>query len=157
MEAVTFERIRSAMNEDTEMIDLQKALRENKIPTQLKEYARYIKSGELSVSDGVILHSNRILIPRDLRSEVEQILHRAHQGVEGMFHAAQLSVTWTGLYKDLGRVRARCDTCNLNAKLNSNLPPRPFQDPESPFQMISLDYFSVKGKQWLVCVDRHSG
>ena len=81
-----------------------------------------MKGGELSVLDGVIFHGNRILVPKDLWSEAKQILHQAHQ--------------------DLRRVRAMCETtCNLNAKSNSNLPPRPIQDPEYPFQMISLDYF----------------
>ena len=107
--------------------------------------------------DGVIFYGNRILIPGSLRQEVLVILHEAQQGVEGMYHAAQHSVMWPGLYRDLEGIRSACDACNLNAKSNPKLPPRPVADPEYPFQMISLDYFNIKGKQWLVLVDRYSG
>ena len=74
-----------------------------------------------------------------------------------MYHASQHPVIWLGLYRDLEGTLSACDTCNLNAKLNPKLPPRPIADPEYPFQMISLEYFNIKGKQWLVLVDRYSG
>ena len=32
-----------------------------------------------------------------------------------------------------------------------------FRSPEFPFQMICADYFDIKGKSWLVIVDRFSG
>ena len=53
-----------------------------------------------------------------------------------MYHAAQHPVIWLGLYRDLEGTLSACDTCNLNAKLNPKLPPRPIADPEYPFQMI---------------------
>ena len=74
-----------------------------------------------------------------------------------MYPAAQHSVMWPGLHDDLEGVRRACDTCNVNARSNSNLPARPIEDPEYPFQMISMDYFTEKGKQWLILVDRYSG
>ena len=95
------------MDEDEEMVELRDILIEGETPREdvdtghLKSYMRYIKNGELSVLDGVIFYGNRILIPGSLRQEVLVILHKAHQGVEGMYHAAQHSVMWPGLYRDL--------------------------------------------------------
>merc|ERR1712055_43557 len=37
---------------------------------------------------------------------------------------------WPGLHDDLEGVRRACDSCNVNARSNSNLPPRPIEDPE---------------------------
>ena len=51
-------------------------------------------------------------------------------------------------------IQNACDAYNKNTKSNPKLPPRPIADPEYPFQMILMDYFSIKGKQWLVLVDR---
>ena len=66
---------------------------------RLSHYKRYM--GEFTVLDGVIFNGNRILIPRSLRKEVLDVLHMAHQGVTGMYHAAQHSVMWPGLHDDL--------------------------------------------------------
>ena len=60
--------------------------------------------------------------------ELLDVLHMAHQGVTGMYHAAQHSVMWPGLHDDLEGVRRACDTCNVNARSNSNLPARPIED-----------------------------
>ena len=132
------------------MVELRDILIKGETPREhvntgrLKSYMRYIKNGELSVLDGVIFYGNRILIPGSLRQEVLVILHKAHQGVEGMYHAAQ---HWPGLYRDLEGIQSACDTCNLNSKSNPKLPPRPIADPEYLFEMILLDYFYCKGKQ----------
>ena len=37
------------------------------------------------------------------------------------------------------------------------LPPARLASPEYPFHMVAADYFSVKGKNWLVIVDRFTG
>ena len=37
------------------------------------------------------------------------------------------------------------------------MPPLPVASPEYPFQMVCGDYFDVKGKSWLVLVDRFTG
>ena len=134
LRAVTFERVKRAMDEDEEMVELRDILTEGETHGEdvstgrLKPYMKYI--GELTLLDGVIFYGNRIVIPGTMRQEVLDILHKAHQGVEGMYHAAQHSVMWPGLYRDLEGIRSACDACNLNAKSNPKLPPRPIEDPE---------------------------
>ena len=157
LRAVTFDRVKEATDVDEELLELRDVIINGQElnAERLSHYKRYM--GEFTVLDGVIFSGNRILIPRSLRQEVLEVLHMAHQGVTGMYHAAQHSVMWPGLHDDLEGVRRACDSCNVNARSNSNLPPRPIEDPEYPFQMISMDYFTEKGKQWLILADRYSG
>ena len=89
-----FERGKEAMDEDEELSELRDILVEGEIQEEdmstgnLKPYRKYI--GELTLLDGVIFYGNRIVIPRILRKELLDILHKAHQGVDGMYHVARL-------------------------------------------------------------------
>ena len=155
------ERVKEAKDEDEELSELRDILTEDETQEEdllqghLKPYRKSM--GELTLLDGVIFYNNRIMIPKPLRKEVLDILHKAHQGTYGMYHAALHSVVWPGLKAALQGVRDACDSCNVNAPSNPKLPPRPIEDPEYPFQMISADYFNCKGKTWLIVVDRYSG
>ena len=57
LRAVTFERVKAAMDEDEEMVELRDILVEGETPREdvdtghLKSYMRYIKKGDLSVLD----------------------------------------------------------------------------------------------------------
>merc|ERR1712030_315053 len=97
LRAVTFERVKEATDADEELLELRDAIiKGQEVDTErLGHYKRYME--EFTVLDGVIFNSNRILIPRSLRQEVLDVLHMAHQGVTGMYHAAQHSVMWPGL------------------------------------------------------------
>ena len=83
---------------DEELLELRDVITngEDVNTERLKPYKKYM--GGFTVLDGVIFNGNRILIPRTLRQEVLDILHTAHQGVTGMYHAAQHSVMWPGLH-----------------------------------------------------------
>ena len=95
------------------------------------------------------------LVP--IREEVLEGLHMAHQGVAGMSHRAQQAVFWPGIYKDLEQKRAACRDCCTRAPSQPALPPVRLASPEYPFQMWAADYCNVKGKSWLVVVDRFTG
>ena len=84
-------------------------------------------------------------------------LHAAHRGVVLMSNRAQQIVFWPGIFKDLETVRAAFrDYCVL-APPQPAMPPAPLTSPEYPSHMLVADYFDIKGKTWLVTVDRFSG
>ena len=58
---------------------------------------------------------------------------------------------------DLETARKSCNSCNRNAPSQTKLPPSARQVPNLPFQMIFADFFTLKGKNFLVFGDRLSG
>jgi hypothetical protein len=92
-----------------------------------------------------------------LRGEVLAGLHAAHQCVTKVHDRAMHAVFWLGLYKDLEGVRNSCSYCNKFTPTQAALPPHELLSPDYPFQMIVMDYCSIKGKSWLVCADRFTG
>ena len=99
---------------------------------------------------------NRVIVPTSLRKKVLHLLHAAHQGVDRMKGRASESVFWPGIVADIERKRESCDACHKMAKSNPSLPPYPPPDPEYPFQYIAADYFTYRGKDYCVVVDRFS-
>ena len=74
-----------------------------------------------------------------------------------MHDRAMQAVFWLGMYRDLEITRNNCTYCNKSAPSQAALPPHPLLMPDFPFQMIVMDYCTIKGKTWLVCADRFSG
>ena len=103
------------------------------------------------------MYDRRIVIPESLWLEVLNHLHAAHQGVKGMLSRAKQTVFWPGFYSDLEKISAKCKECHIRAPSQALLPPHPTSSPDDSSQQIVADYFSIKGKSWLVIADRFSG
>ena len=74
-----------------------------------------------------------------------------------MYDRAMQSIYWPGLYHDLEQLRESCVECTKAAPSQPNLPPHQPASPDYPFQMVAADFYDLKGKVWLVIVDRFSG
>ena len=106
--------------------------------------------------DGVLMMSDRIVVPASLRSDILQLLHAAHQGIDRMKARAAEAVFWPGIVGDITKTRWGCLDCHRMAPSNPNQPPTDPPDPEYPFQYLAADYFHHGGKYYLVVVDRYS-
>ena len=111
----------------------------------------------LSVSDGVVLYKDRIVIPGPLRDHVINNLHSAHQGVSSMLSRATASLYWPRMTNDIHTARSSCRACNRNAPSQARLPPTAPELPTTPFEKIAADFFDLRGKHFLVIADRLSG
>ena len=124
------------------------------LPWDLRLFAPY--SSSLYTLDGVVMLSDRIVIPSALRHKIASLLHAAHQSIDRMKARASESVFWPGIVGDITKVRLECVACNKMAKSNPQAPPHPPAEPEYPFQQIAADYFHFGGKNYVVVVDRYS-
>ena len=161
IKAVTWERIKSAMEVDADMKELRQLIlvglphAKEEMPAHLIKYWKYVDS--MYELDGVIMCKNRILIPDSLKQEVLEGLHAAHQGVVSMLNYAECTVIWPGISRDIQLERERCASCNKNAPSNPRLPSEEPMIPSMPFQCVCSDYFELEGFKFLVTVDRLSG
>ena len=61
-----------------------------------------------------------------------------------------------GQSKDLEQIRLTCITCTKNSPSQQPMPPVDPASPDYPFQLVSADYFTVEGHNYLVVVDCYS-
>ena len=158
---VSWEDVRAHMEKDQQLSELADQVRQGfppdrKLVTQgLREFWRC--RDELSLVENVVLYKGRVVVPKSLRNMVLETLHSAHQGVYGMLLRADKSVWWPGMAADVRQVRAQCSTCDEVAPSQPQGMPVEPESPVHPFQSIFADHFSLRGRNYLVIVDRFSG
>ena len=124
------------------------------LPAPIRPYHPF--SSSLYELDGVLMMSERIVMPTTLRPAILELLHAAHQGIDRMKARASDTVFWPGMVGDISRTRWECMSCHKMAKSNPQAPPAKPADPQYPFQQLAADYFHYGGKSYLVIVDRYS-
>ncbi|RLJ22718.1 hypothetical protein DJ031_00320, partial [bacterium endosymbiont of Escarpia laminata] len=160
LKAVTWDGVRMATNSDEAMVKLMEIIESgmpefrHELPIELRQYHQY--RDNLYTVDGVVLYNDRIVIPRSLRLDVLQSLHAAHQGISSMISRAEHSVFWPGITSAITDLRNRCNDCNRMAPSQPSAPPSHQILPVYPFQSMCSDYFTYKGVNYLVTVDRYS-
>ena len=160
IQSVTWRDVQLATNNDHSMLQLRLLIEEGAPdrredwPEDTRHFFRF--RSDLSSFDDVILYRDRVVIPHSLRDKVLQSLHSAHQGVSQMTSRAESSFFWPGMSPAIADLRAHCNECNRMAPSQPHAPPTPPMQPVYPFQCIAVDYFSFKGKNYVVAVDRYS-
>ena len=101
LQAVTWDRIKTAAARDTVCRDLVKVISSG-FPHRKRDLQEHLRPfwamrDELYSVDHVPVKDGRILIPATLRKEVLECLHAAHQGVTGMQENAKHRLFWPGL------------------------------------------------------------
>ena len=160
IKSVTWDDIRLATTNDATMSKLiellEDGLQDNRdaFPPDLRCYYQF-RDG-LSSFDGVVLYKDRVVIPPSLRPRILEALHSAHQGVSQMCSRAESSFFWPGMTPAITEARSRCSSCNRMSPSQPSAPPTAPVQPAYPFQCIAADYFSYRGRTYLVAVDRYS-
>ncbi|MEL6802917.1 MAG: DDE-type integrase/transposase/recombinase, partial [Bacteroidota bacterium] len=157
-----YTQLRDAIRSDTGYSKLQHLisdgfpLNKQDMPLDLQSFWS-VKDRLTQTEEGIILMDRRVVIPANYRSAVLQVLHSAHQGVSSMKRRASECIYWPFMNRDLKNVRINCNYCNEIAPKHTKEPLVLTPDPDFPFQQVAADYFSVKGHNYLVLVDRYSG
>ena len=161
LKAITWERIVAAAAIDEECRTLaeiiQKGFPESRGELPPVARAFWPMRESIYCLEGVIIKGNKILIPRQLRAEVLEALHSAHQGVNGMLANARQRLFWPGLGASVKQTRAQCHVCNTIAPSQPKEPLMPSPKPEFPFQLVAIDFANIQGKHYLVYADRYTG
>ena len=128
--------------------------RREQAPEQIRDYWNY--RDEISVYNGVLFKSSRVIIPRVMRPNTLSRIHSSHQGAESCLRKARDLVFWPGMSKDVKDIVDKCSVC---ADYQSGNPKQPMQTqkiPDRPWSRLSADIFTLKGKQYISLVDHYS-
>ena len=110
----------------------------------------------LSVYGDVIYMGDRVVVPEELRNRTLDTLHSAHQGTTSMRLRAERNLFWPNMAMDIANKRMSCISCDETSPSQSPEPPITPETPEYPFQHVCSDFFSLKGYNFCLVVDRFS-
>ena len=123
----------------------------SKIPKPVRQY--YNVREDITAIDGLLLKGHRIIIPSELRSEVRNLIHAGHQGMDKCMARAREHVFWPGITSE---IKDMCQNCSACLDERNQQPPEPLIEhdiPESPWTKVATDTFTLFRKPYLLVVD----
>lgn len=108
--------------------------------------------------DGVLIKdSRRIVVPKSMRRELLEVLHRGHAGINKTLALARDLYYWPGMANEVEQLVEACSECQRVRQAQ----PRENYDSDDrvvyePMEMVSADILTVAGQKWLVLADRYS-
>ncbi|XP_062573713.1 uncharacterized protein K02A2.6-like [Saccostrea cucullata] len=120
-----------------------------KCPSQALEY-------ELTEIDGIIFKGHKILIPRDLRSQMMEAVHIGHMGMEKSFRRARDIKFWPRMSADITNMVLECGVWLERRNSNTQEPLISHDIPDYSWETISTDLFTWSNQEHLLVVDYYS-
>lgn len=111
---------------------------------------------EIHVINDIIFKNNSVIIPRSMRTEILNILHEGHQGIEKTKNLARGVVYWPNINQDIENKIRQCETCSIYSANKSKQPMLTQEQPLFPWQKVATDLFEYEGKKYLLAVDYYS-
>lgn len=145
------ERITKETAQDETLQAVEEKLQKGWKKGTLPQY--YPVRAELSVSNGLLLRQNRIVIPASMRQDILNRIHEGHLGIEKCRARAREAVFWPGINRDIEVMISKCDTCQRHRYKQAK---EPMLIPEmltEPWQKVGTDLFQVNGKDFLLVID----
>ena len=127
---------------------------ENDVSPSAKDY--FCARGQLSIYDGIIIHGDKIVIPKVLREDILNRIHSGHQGITKCQQRANSTVWWPRITKDIQRVVESCDLCQKLKPSQQREPMISTPIPANAWDKIGVDLFDFRNKKFLVVVDYFS-
>ena len=116
----------------------------------------YAIRGELSVSEGLLLKGEQIIIPSDLRGEILEKIHAGHMGLNKSRERAKGAVWWPRITRDIKDMIGKCHFCIERKPTQVKEPMQTSELPARPYQKVGADLLTHKSDQFLVVRDYYS-
>ena len=123
-------------------------------PIHIREFWNF--RDQLSLYNGVLFKSQRLIIPKALRLEVISRIHSSHLGIESCLRKAREFVYWPSMNSDIKEAITKCSICAEYQAKQQKQPMQTHQIPDRPWSHLFSDLFALTGKDYIVLVDGYS-
>ena len=103
----------------------------------------------LSIKSGLITCGNRIMVPREMRPEMLQYIHKGHQGKECYLLRARNTVFWPKMTYNIQQLMEKCMICQEYEK-SQPLIGTTQELPPFPWHTLATDLFYWKRMDFLI-------
>lgn len=108
----------------------------------------------LSVIEGCVFFSDRIVVPTQYRARVLKELHRGHPGIVRMKLLARSKVFWPQIDKAIESTVKNCEVCAVAGKSPTKCTLQPWPVPTKVWSRLHVDYAGpINGHWFLIIVD----
>ena len=126
-----------------------------------KELKRIIFNGWLTVTDGIILKGDRVVVPQSMRKTLKEKLHSSHLGITGCVRRGRECLYWPNMAHDIKDFISKCPVCREMESGNVKETLMPHDIPDRPWSKVGSDLFSLAGinrdrQDYLITVDYFS-
>ena len=111
---------------------------------------------EISVCDGLLLKSERLIVPRSMRKEMLAKIHQAHMGIDKTLRRAKDMFYWPSMNAQVKEAVEACSSCALYRPSQQKEPMLGHTIPERPWQKVASDLFEDEGKDYILLADYYS-
>ena len=152
--------LQQATEEDANMKNLKAVIlqgwpeEKRQLSQQLQNYFPFRE--ELSVQNGLVFKSHRVVVPEEERPSIIEKLHASHSGIQSCIRRAREVVFWPRMNVDIEDFVKKCSACNTFQRGQQKEPLISTEIPDLPWQHIACDVFEHNGNEYLVTVDHYS-
>ena len=156
----TLQQFRTVTAEDPNLQLLMKVVlagwpdHKKAVPPEVHPY--FNSRDELTMQDGLVFKSDRVIIPTNLRQDVIQQVHSSHLGVEGCLHRAREAFYWPLMNAEIKDAITKCTICNTLKPEQCREPIRQHEVPDRPWSKVGTDLFVFNNQTYIVAVDYYS-
>lgn len=123
-------------------------------PFTVREYWTF--RDEISVQNGVLFRGQKVIIPKSLRPEMLTRIHSSHVGGDACYRQARETLYWPNMQAEIKDFVSNCTTCNEYAHEQQKETMMSHELPTRAWQIVSMDLFSHRQKDYLLIVDHYS-
>lgn len=117
----------------------------------------YKRKSEISIVNGCLLLGDRIIVPKRLRTQILNQLHKDHSGMDRMKAMATSHVYWPTIDKQIEKHVRECDKCAAAGKSPTKTLLRSWPIPSGAWQRVHIDYAGpIQDNYFLIIVDAFS-
>jgi hypothetical protein len=116
----------------------------------------HAQKSQLSVANGLLLHRDRIVIPKNLHAKVLEDIYQGHWGITKCTNRALQCVWWPGIRNSIINLDSACSFCTEKQNRKPHQPLCTSQLPNNPWEKLGMDLFEKDNKTYLVVIDYFS-
>ena len=151
------ERLRASSRADVNFKILKRAIREgwpdhrSQVDSRIRSYFEI--RAALSISGCLIYKGLQLVVPTDMRREMIDSAHAAHQGENATVARMRECLYWPRMTADTRAVLGTCDICLAHRPLQRKETLMDHDIPNRPWAKVAADLCEIHGRTLLVVVD----